>query len=258
VDVRRPLGDAREDLDPGGRHPDGVQPRHRCHAARLHDLELPDDRIPAHRLGKPEDAVRDGEDRVPHLVLLVFPNEERRRFPGRQSQRQPLHEMLQLELGTVGTGGANQRPERIDDHDAGTQAVDLCGNASQHCVEIPAQRLVAQVHEVHIRADAGQIEEAELLLVAQHLERGLAQQCDEESGPRGGGVGEQQLHRQRRLARAGAARDQVERQRRQAATEDVVQPGDAGVQQRQGRPPGCRPLPGMLPSHRALSRSRCS
>ena len=44
----------------------------------------------------------------------------------------------------------------------------------QHRVEALVQCLVTQVHVVDAAADFGGVEEAELLLVAQHLERRLA------------------------------------------------------------------------------------
>ena len=55
---------------------------------------------------------------LPELLLLVFADEERRHLPGRQVQREPLHEMLEL-AGPVRPSvlRAHQRPERVDDDD---------------------------------------------------------------------------------------------------------------------------------------------
>jgi hypothetical protein len=79
------------------------------------------------------------------------------------------------------------------------------------------------------------VEEVELLLVAQHLQRRLAEHGEVQRRALGRGQREHDLVRQRGLAAAGLAGDQVERELRQAAAEHLVQAGHAGGQAVDGR-----------------------
>src|SRR6185437_6622375 len=64
----------------------------------------------------------------------------------------------------------------------------------------------------------------------QHLDRRLAQDRDVERGALGAGGREHHLVRQRGLAAAGAAGDEVERKLGQPATENIVETWDPGRQ----------------------------
>jgi predicted GIY-YIG superfamily endonuclease len=80
-------------------------------------------------------------------------------------------------------------------------------------------------------ADLVQLEEGELLLVAQHLQRRLAQHGEEQGAPFGRRMGEHDLVRQRRLAAAGRAGDQGKREFGQAAAaKKNIEPGDASTE----------------------------
>ena len=99
--------------------------------------------------------------------------------------------------------------------------------AGQHGLEAVLEQLGSEVHEADAVEDLGLVEERELLLVAQHLERRLAEDGDVQRRPLGGRGREHDLVRERRLAAAGPAGDQVERELGQSAAEDVVETGDS-------------------------------
>ena len=99
----RPGRGAREDLHPVAGDAEGVQARHGRLAAHLHDLQLAHDRVALDALVQPEEAVGDGEDRVvADLRLGVLADQEGRRLPARQVQRQPLDEALRSSARSAG------------------------------------------------------------------------------------------------------------------------------------------------------------
>ena len=63
------------------------------------------------------------------------------------------------------------------------ESVDLFADSSQHEIQVPEQSLLVQVEKVYVLADPRPIEEAEQLLVPEHLQRRLAQQRDKERRP---------------------------------------------------------------------------
>ena len=78
--------------------------------------------------------------------------------------------------------------------------------------------------------DFARVEEGELLLVAQHLERRLAEDGEVERGLLARGIGEDDLMRERGLAGARLAHDDVEGVLGDAAAEDQIELVNAGGQ----------------------------
>jgi len=144
------LGDPGEHLEAAARDPDGMQSGHRLHAPRLHYLELSDHRIAVHRLGEPEDPVRHGKDGIPQLLFIVFPDQEGGDLPGRQMQRQPLHEVVEAAVRTFRAVRAGERAERVDHDDARTEPPDFLDDPSEHPVQVAGQHFLAEVQEVHV------------------------------------------------------------------------------------------------------------
>ena len=85
------------------------------------------------------------------------------------------------------------------------------------------------------RADLLGVEERHLLLITQHLERGLTDHREVERRALGSGVGERELVNQGGLAGARRTGHQVERILGQTTTEHLVQTRDARRQQLQSR-----------------------
>ena len=63
---------------------------------------------------------------------------------------------------------------KVDEHEARAMRHHLARDASQHLLQITGSGLVAQVDEPDRLVDLAAVEEAELLLVAQHLARRAA------------------------------------------------------------------------------------
>ena len=74
------------------------------------------------------------------------------------------------------------------------------------------------------------LEKAELLLIAQHLDRGFTKHGEVQRRPFWGGVGEQNLLRQRGFAGAGAAGQHVEGKLGQATAQHGIEPWHPGAQ----------------------------
>jgi hypothetical protein len=106
--------------------------------------------------------------------------------------------------------------ERIHDDDAGAGRLDLLDDLGQDGVQIVVEHDLAEVDEANRAVQLVRVEELELLLVAQHLDGRLAQHGEVERGALERGVGEHDLVRQRGLAAARSARDDVEGKFRQA------------------------------------------
>ena len=123
---------------------------------------------------------------------------------------------------------AHHGAKGIHHHEARADRRDLLADFLEDRVQILLQHHVGQVDEADRLAQLGFVEERILLLIAQHLHRGLAEDGEVERGFLRRGVGENDLVRQRRLAAARRARDDVEGKFRDAAAEDVVEPAHAG------------------------------
>jgi hypothetical protein len=87
--------------------------------------------------------------------------------------------------------------------------------------------LFRQVHEAHAVVEGLAVEKVELLLVAQHLQRWLAQHREIQRWPLHRGQRKHHLVCQRGFATTGLASGQVERELRQTAARHLVQPGYA-------------------------------
>ncbi len=91
----------------------------------------------------------------------------------------------------------------------------------------PSQRLLRQVDEPHRRVHLRHVEEVELLLIAEHLERWFAEHGEEERGPIGARHREHDLLHQRGLAGSRRAGNDIERELGHAATQDSIESRDA-------------------------------
>src|SRR5207249_3161511 len=121
-----------------------------------------------------------------------------------------------------------QRPKGIDDNDARVDGGDLSGNLIQDRVQTSLQYQVGEVNKADVRAHPGFVEERILLLIAQHLQGGFAQDGEIKRRLLGRPVGEGDLMRQRGFAASGRASDNVERKFRDAAAQNVVEAAHAG------------------------------
>ena len=206
------LGDARKDLYPRVRNPERMQAGHRGSAPNLHRLKLSHHRVASGHLRHPEHAVGRRIRGTSSLLLVRVADEERRHLPRHEMQREPLHEVLDGHSGIVTSGrdSPEHRPKRVDHHESRLGALDLVHDALEHDAQIPLECLVAQVHVADRRAKHRRIEEIELLLIPQQLDRGLAEHGEEERGTRGGRVREHDLLGERRLPGACVPGDQVE------------------------------------------------
>jgi hypothetical protein len=140
-----------------------MQPRNGCLSAHLHDLYLAHHRIPIEALHEPQQAVRDGEDRILFSRRgLIFADEKRRRLPACEPDGQLLHEVLQIEiailrpLGSLGHGSKG-----IDNHHAGARRFDFLNDASQQLLQRAADHVLAQIDVADRLIHAGDIEEGE-------------------------------------------------------------------------------------------------
>ncbi len=91
----------------------------------------------------------------------------------------------------------------------------------------PFERLLRQVDEPHRCIDLLDVEELELLLIAEHFERRFAKHGEEEGGPVGARQREHDLMRERRLAGPRRAGNEIERELRHAAAQDAIESRDA-------------------------------
>ena len=115
----------------------------------------------------------------------------------------------------------------IHHHQTG-QLLDLLDDPLQHPAQAVLAHLVAEVHEADGVADPVRVEEGVLLLVAQHLDRRLAQHREVQPGALGRGVGEHELVGERGLAAPRLAGDQVEGVLRYPPAQHRVEAGHAG------------------------------
>ncbi len=96
----------------------------------------------------------------------------------------------------------HDRAERIDEDQRRRGGLDLLCDARQHLVEIARRDLIAQIDEANRLIDLVEIEERELLLITQHLQRRFAEHGEEQRRPLPRRQGKHDLVRQRRLAGA--------------------------------------------------------
>ncbi len=134
-------------------------------------------------------------------------------------KRQPLDELVQSHrVRAVGvTCLQPEGAERVDDDEPGVGLLDFVDNSLEHGGKVVPQHFLGQINEAHRRPNELGPEEAKLALVANHLERRLAEDREIQRRPLDGRVVKDDLLRQRGLPRARAAGDKIEREFRQAA-----------------------------------------
>src|SRR5688572_23686745 len=99
----------------------------------------------------------------------------------------------------------------------------LSDDAMQYLVEIARRDVVRKVDEMDRSVDQLAVEEIELLLIAQHLQRRLTQHCEIERRALRRRQCEHYLVRQRGLTATGRPSDEVEREFRQPPPQHFVQ-----------------------------------
>ena len=136
---------------------------------------------------------------------------------------------LLCRLPSVSLSSTTERKESTKTSDgpcASTSATMRCSTRSRS----PATRVVRQIDEADGVVDRLAVEEVELLLVAQHLQRRLAKHGEIERRALRRRQCEHHLVRQRGLAATGRPCDEVERELRQSTAKHFVQAGHAGGQ----------------------------
>src|SRR5471030_2345884 len=223
---------AREDLDAIVADPEGVYTQVLRLAAHLDDLDLAHQRIAVYLLRHPDDAVGHGEDGAGlRFGRQVFADQEGGGQPARHLHAELLHEVLQAGGAEVhALGRLHHRAEGVDEHQARRKVAHLVGDARQHPVEIALEQISREVDELDRLVDLADVEEWELLLVAQHLQRRFAEHREKQRAPFRRGQREHDLVRHRRLAAAGRAGQQVEGKLRDTATEQVIQAANSSGQ----------------------------
>ncbi len=205
---------------------EGVRAVHVGLAAHLHHAHLAHHRIVVMDRRQRDHAVGHCHDRTGlGIAVGIFADQERGRLPARHARAEILDEMLQVGHALIAAARRlRDRAERIDEHEARREVFDFFHHARQHGAEVARAQVFGQVHVAHRSADLLHVEETVLLLVAQHLQRRLAQHGEEQGAPLGGREGEHDLVRQRGLARTRWPGDQVERKLAQPASEQDVEP----------------------------------
>ena len=161
----------------------------------------------ARRLREPEDAVGDREDRVALGSRSSY--SPIRNVVASQLVRWRLRRCTKLWSSIwPGSGDlADHGAKRVDEHELGIGRFDLpedrvAARVSRPCSSSSLPRCTKRTHV----GDLGLVEERELLLVAQHLQRRLAEDREVQRRALGGGGREHDLVRERRLAAARVRR----------------------------------------------------
>ncbi len=210
---------------------DGVAPWHRLLTAQLHDLELPHHGIAFRVLRQPEQSVGHREHRIiAKLAVRVLPDQERRRLPGGEENREPVDERLELDVTGIARRLARQCAKRVHDHHARVRGLHRAPDRIEHASEILLHDRFAQIDEADRLVHLRRIEERVLLLVPQHLQSRFSEHGEVQRGSCCRGIREQDLVHQRGLAAAGCARDDVERELGQSAAQDFIEPAHASRQ----------------------------
>ena len=122
------------------------------------------------------------------VALGVFADQKGRRLPAGEMNRQAFQEALQVHAAVWPATPAARMMVRNESTTTtpGLTLLHLAHDGLQHRVEPLVQGRVTQVHVVDAAADFGCVEEAELLLVAQHLERRLTDDGEVQRWPLAG------------------------------------------------------------------------
>src|SRR5690606_944890 len=203
-----------------------VESGHRRLSPDLHDLEFAHDRVVFGGLIEPDDRVGDGEDRIAGLLLLfILAHQERRHLPGRQMHGKALQYARELRRRSgPRPHGVRQGTEGVDDHDPRSALFHFFDDPLQGTFQTALDHVITQVDEADALAHLPEVEERVLLLVAQHLGRGFTEDREEQGSALGSCIRKDELLRQRGLARARGACDQVDRTFRHASAQDEIEP----------------------------------
>ncbi len=208
-----------------------MQAGHRLLPAQFHYIEFAHHGIALRHLRKPEEPIGNGEDRIVFDLLRgVFADEKSGGFPTGQKLGETLDKTLQLLSARSRQNFARHRAKGIHHHEARPHRGDLLGDLLENGVEILLHDDLGQIDKADGGAQLRFVEKRILLLIAQHLHRGLAEDGEEERGFLRRRVGEKDLVGEGRLSATGRARDDIEGKFRDAAAEDVVQAAHAGRQ----------------------------
>ena len=223
-----PDDDPGEHLNTVVRDAEGMQPRNGCLSAHFHDLHLANHRIPIEALKEPQHSVRNGEDRIPFSLRgVILTDEKRRRFPACERTASCCTKCCNSRAPFWAPRQPGPRSKGIDDHHPGARRFDFLNDACQELLQRAGHHLLAQIDVADRLIHAGHIEEGEPLLIAQHLERGFADDGEVQRGPIGTGEGEHDLLRERRFPRAWSAGNEIEGELRQTPTQDLVESRNA-------------------------------
>src|SRR3954447_17655910 len=118
---------------------------------------------------------------------------------------------------------AQHGAKRVHDNDARAGCLDSLGDLFQYSLQSTIRQHFAEVDEADGVVDFGYVKENVLLLVAQHFQGRFTENSKVERRSLRSGIGEDELVRQRGLAASRGPRDNVEREFRQTAAQDIVQ-----------------------------------
>jgi hypothetical protein len=102
--------------------------------------------------------------------------------------------------------GHDHRAKRIDKHQGRVVRLHVLGDLAQHHPQVACDGLVRQIDEANGVVHLVAVEERKLLLIAQHLQRWLAQDGEIQGRPFERGQREHHLVREGGFAAAGRAR----------------------------------------------------
>jgi hypothetical protein len=161
--------------------------------------------------------------------VKVSPDQEGRGLPARHQYAEILDELLYADerLAFIATG-EDYRRERIHEDQSRLAFLDFRDDSLQHPGDIARSRVFGKIDEADTAVELVEVEEVELLLVAQHFQRRLTNCREVECRAFGRCQRKHDLVRQGGLAATRQTGDEVEGELRQAAPEHFVQPRHAG------------------------------
>jgi hypothetical protein len=157
---------------------------------------------------------------------LILADQKRRGLPSRHPDGELLDEVLQIDISVShGRGGLSDRPKGIDEYKGRARGLHFLNDPREDLLQRSSDQILAQVDEADRPVHPIQIEELVLLLVAQHLQRWLADNGEVDGVGLRTGQPEHDVLRQRGLARAGCAGNEIEGELRQAPAQNLVESG---------------------------------
>jgi hypothetical protein len=194
-------------------------------SAHLHHLHLAHDGVAARGWDSqkiPSATVNSG---CTGFSAFVLADQKRRRFARGEVEAQALDEVLELHLAVV-EGLPDHATKRVHEHELRVRRLDLLDDDVQGPLRDRFEHLRSQVQEANTGRNLGGIEERELLLIAQHLDRRFPQDRDVQRVTLGARAREHDLVGQRRLTAPRAAGDQVEGELGKPAAQHLVEARD--------------------------------